>query len=163
MAKTKKIAKTILGLYILIIAIAVFIQIMSLGIQKIISWIPNFLIVSVIVLITIYYLFRDKYTEYSLMQKYQDQKIVDRIIKQILWEGAGYEHVVDMFGRADSIDLKILRGKKREVLKYNYSNQRRAYLFRVTLENDKVIGWETLNTSYRRTKFVKPITLVDYG
>ena len=163
MVKSKKLATYFVRLFIIFIAIVVVLQIMFLGVQKIISWIPNYLILLIVILTISYFLFRNQIKSYFLMRKYDDQKIVDRIMKKILWEGAKYEHIIDTYGRPESIDLKILRGKKREILKYDYDEKRKTFLFRITLENDNVIGWENLNITYKRTKLIKPITLVDYA
>lgn len=87
------------------------------------------------------------------MKKYKNQRVVDRIIEQILWEGETYEQVVDSLGRAKSIDLKVFKGNKREILKYNYDKYKIRYLTKVTLENGKIIGWEELNVRYKRKWF----------
>ena len=76
-----------------------------------------------------------------LMNKYNNEEIVEDIIKETIWQGETEEQLVDSLGRPEAIDNKILKTKKKEVYKYHHQSANR-YRLRITLENDIVVGWD---------------------
>jgi hypothetical protein len=76
-----------------------------------------------------------------LMEKYKDEKIVDGILTKSMWVGQTQEQLVDSIGQPHDIDQKVLKTKKKEVWKYGYKCGNR-YGYRITLENEVVVGWD---------------------
>lgn len=77
----------------------------------------------------------------SLMEKYNDQEIVDRIIGGYFWQGQTEEQLIDSIGHPSAKDNKVLKTAVRQVWKYNQRGKNR-YGLRVTVENGLVIGWD---------------------
>ena len=76
-----------------------------------------------------------------LMQKYNDEKIVNNIMNQTIWQGQTSNQVVESLGQAEDVDQKVLKTKKKEIWKYGFEGSNR-YRVRITLENDVVVGWD---------------------
>ena len=77
----------------------------------------------------------------TLLAKYSDVKIVDRIIRRAFWLGQTQEQLLDSLGHPLDIDEKVLKTKIKETWKYKRVGKNR-FALRITLENSVVIGWE---------------------
>lgn len=80
----------------------------------------------------------------SLLAKYQDDLIVDRIMAKKIWEGQTDEQLRDSLGLPVDIDQRVMKSKVRETWKYHQQGKNRFGL-RITLENDLVVGWDQKN------------------
>ena len=78
----------------------------------------------------------------ELIEKYQDESLVNAIINKELSQGMAGEVVLSMFGLPTDIDNKIFKDKRSVTLKYGQTGVNR-FLLRVHLENDVVVGWDT--------------------
>jgi hypothetical protein len=76
-----------------------------------------------------------------LLEKYGDVEVVNNIINQMVWVGQTVEQLRDSLGSPEDIDQKVLKTKKKEVYKYGHRGANR-YMYRVTLDNDVVVGWD---------------------
>lgn len=92
-------------------------------------------------LVTLAWLIRKKLRFSSLLNKYQDEDIANKIIKRTLWQGQTAEQVKDALGSPKDIDQKILKTKTKETWKY-FPSGRRRYGLRITLDNGIVVGWD---------------------
>ena len=77
----------------------------------------------------------------QLMEKYNDEEIVDNIMNQTIWHGETTDQIVDSLGKAEDIDQKSLRTKTKEIWKYGYEGENK-YKLNINLKNDVVIGWD---------------------
>jgi hypothetical protein len=77
----------------------------------------------------------------KLMEKYNNDQLVDAIMRQSFWIGQTKEQLVDSLGNPQDIDEKVLKTKTKEIWKYNHSGGNR-YGLRITIENGEVIGWD---------------------
>ncbi len=84
---------------------------------------------------------REKAWRDALMLKYNDQQVVDSLIAKRLWIGQTSEQLQDSFGAPDDVDERVLKTKRKEVWKYGHKGANR-YEYRITLENDRVVGWD---------------------
>ncbi|MGI9326266.1 MAG: hypothetical protein ACR2PZ_13675 [Pseudomonadales bacterium] len=76
-----------------------------------------------------------------LLALYPDEKIVDDILNQVLWEGESHEQVLASLGEPEAINSLQRRTKKKEVWKYGHEGGNRFRL-RIVLDNDRVVGWK---------------------
>lgn len=76
-----------------------------------------------------------------LVEKYGDEEIVNRIINETIWIGQTEEQLRESLGHPEDIDQKVLKTKKKEVWKYGHRGGNR-YAYRITLDNDVIIGWD---------------------
>ena len=79
--------------------------------------------------------------KHLLLQKYEDEQIVDRILNQSIWVGETSEQLLDSLGSPQEVDQKVLKTKKKEVWKYGLKGANR-YKYKITLDNDEVVGWD---------------------
>jgi len=84
---------------------------------------------------------QDEDRRQHLMNLYNDEEIVDRIIEKIIWNGETEDQVRQSLGDPESVDQAVLKGKKSEVWKY-YQYAKGRFHLRVTLEDAFVVGWE---------------------
>jgi hypothetical protein len=77
----------------------------------------------------------------ALLAKYKDEKIVERLLAKEIWVGQTSQQLLDSVGQPHDVDQKVLKTKKKEIWKYGHKGGNR-YMWRVTLENDQVIGWD---------------------
>jgi|GEM_PF-1138299 len=77
----------------------------------------------------------------SLLAKYNNAEVVDRIMKKIIWQSQTSEQLRDSLGQPAEVDRKVMKTKTREVWKY-FKTGKRRYALRITLENDVVVGWD---------------------
>ena len=75
------------------------------------------------------------------MEKYQDEALVEKLMKCSFWQGQSSDQLLDSIGNPEDIDEKVLKTKKKEVWKYNHQSGNR-YGLRITLDNDIVVGWD---------------------
>ena len=101
-------------------------------------------VASVIALVFLYKLSQKRKRRAELMEKYQDDEIVQSIMNRSFWQGQTSEQLRDSLGNPVDIDEKILKTKKKEIWKYNPQGGNRFGL-RITLDDDVVIGWEQKN------------------
>ncbi len=76
-----------------------------------------------------------------LLDKYQDEETVQRIINKVIWDGMSAAQLFDALGEPAAIDQKYLKRVSREVWKYSREGKNR-FASRVTLENGFVVGWD---------------------
>lgn len=77
----------------------------------------------------------------ALLAKYKDEKLVNAILSKQIWTGQTREQLLDSVGQPHDVDQKVLKTKKKEIWKYGHKGGNR-YMWRITLENDVVIGWD---------------------
>lgn len=75
------------------------------------------------------------------MEKYNDQEIVDRVIKGYFWQGQTQEQLIDSMGYPSAKDNKVLKSAVREIWKYHERGKHR-YGLKITVENGLVVGWD---------------------
>ena len=76
----------------------------------------------------------------QLLAKYGDQTTVERIMKNLYWQGQTQEQLLDSLGHPLSIDNHLLKTKERQTWKYQRTGKNR-YSLRFTLEDRIVVGW----------------------
>ena len=76
-----------------------------------------------------------------LMQKYNDQTVVERIMARSYWQGMTDEMLIDSLGAPVDIGTRVLKAKKVETYKYDRTGRNR-YGTRIRVENGFVVGWE---------------------
>jgi hypothetical protein len=79
--------------------------------------------------------------ERRLLAKYVDPELVRKLVLKQTWVGQTSEQLVDSVGRPEDVDQKVLKTKKKEVWKYGHKGGGR-YAYRITLDNDVVVGWD---------------------
>ncbi len=77
----------------------------------------------------------------QLLDQYHDEKVVDDILNQVIWEGESHEQVHASLGEPVAIKSLVRRTKKKEVWKYGHEGGNR-YRLRIVLDNDRVVGWK---------------------
>jgi hypothetical protein len=76
------------------------------------------------------------------LQKYGgDTELVDRLMRQSVWEGQTEDQLLDSLGKPLDVDQRVLKTKKKEVWKYNATGTNRNGV-RITVENGTVVGWD---------------------
>ena len=86
-------------------------------------------------------LLAEKRQRESLLAKYGDKEIVDRIMRKMWWQGQTSEQLHDSLGEPIDIEQHVMKTKTKEVWKYNQTGKGRFGL-RITIEDGKVIGWD---------------------
>lgn len=76
-----------------------------------------------------------------LMDKYQNEELVSKIMSGYFWEGQTSEQLMGSIGQPIEVDDKYLKTKHKQVWKYNRNGHNR-YGLRITLENGIVVGWD---------------------
>ncbi|WP_334223884.1 hypothetical protein [Thiosocius teredinicola] len=77
----------------------------------------------------------------ALREKYDDEKLVQKIFEGYFWQGQPEGQLVDSLGQPVEVDRKVLKTKTKEIWKYNHMGGNRFGL-RVTVENGYVVGWD---------------------
>ena len=98
-------------------------------------------IVAIITLITIRSKRAKKMKRERLLMKYQDMDIVNRIMRQLIWQDMSRDQLIDSWSNPVEIGTKVFKTKTRETFKYNKVGTNR-FGSRVILENGIVVGWE---------------------
>ena len=112
------------------------------SVESIGGW-HNVLIIIMITFVVAYitHTIKQKLKYKKLLNKYNDQTIVENIMNKTLWQGETKEQVEDSLGYAQDVDEKVFKLKTRETWKYQHESGNR-YRLRVFIENDIVVGWE---------------------
>jgi hypothetical protein len=77
-----------------------------------------------------------------LMEKYGgDEKLVNALLTQTIWQGMTAEQLRDSWGEPAAIEQKVMKTKVREVFKYKPLGRNR-FRDKVTLENGIITGWD---------------------
>lgn len=76
-----------------------------------------------------------------LMQKYNDDTVVQGILKRQYWIDATDSMLVDSLGVPEDKDHEVMKRKTKETWKYG-KKQANQYRLRIYLENGCVIGWD---------------------
>ena len=125
--------------YLIIIGAPIFL-IIKLG--EIMGWELFICSLAVIVGVVIWIRAEEKKSRRKmLLNKYQDNQLVEKIMTRSFWVGQTEEQLMDSLGKPSAIDNKLLKTKKKEVWKYSPQGANR-YGLRITLENDEVVGWD---------------------
>lgn len=80
---------------------------------------------------------RNKY----LLDKYQDEPLVEKLIGGYFWIGQSSEQLLDSMGNPEDIDEKVLKTKTKEIWKYGCLGRNR-YSTKITIENGIVVEYE---------------------
>ena len=102
------------------------------------------LITIIIAAIILFYSYKSAQTKKrreKLMEKYQDEALVNDLMEHSFWQGQTSYQLIDSLGNPKDVDKKILKTKKKEIWKYNHQGGNR-YNLRITLDNDIVVGWD---------------------
>lgn len=103
------------------------------------------LIVAAVVIISIVFnVAQNKRRRAKLMSKYGDSKIVDKIMRKMMWQGQTEGQLIDSLGKPSDIDQRVMKSKVRETWKYHRQGKNR-YGLRITIENGQVVGWDQKN------------------
>ena len=128
-----------------LIIIAVVVGIPLLLISKLVDLIGGQLVIILFVLIVMLFIWLFKHLnkkrKLRLLEKYQNEQIVDLIMKGNFWEGQTEEQLLDSLGSPQDIDQKVLKTKRKAIWKYQHESGNR-YRLRITIENGLVVGWE---------------------
>lgn len=76
-----------------------------------------------------------------LIDKYQDEEIVGKIMQRMIWLGQPIEQLRDSLGDPVDIDERVTKSKRRETWKYFPTGANRFSL-RITIEDGAVTGWD---------------------
>lgn len=77
-----------------------------------------------------------------LMAKYGgDEKLVQALLTQTIWQGMTAEQLRDSWGEPAAIEQKVMKTRVREVFKYRPLGRNR-FRDKVTLEDGLITGWE---------------------
>lgn len=74
----------------------------------------------------------------SLMTKYRNSELVEKLLEHSVWEGQTADQLIESLGPPENVDVKNLKTKKKEIWKYNHKSGNR-YALRITLDNDVVV------------------------
>lgn len=76
-----------------------------------------------------------------LLEKYGNEEVVNKIMQNIFWQGQASEQLMDSLGEPIDKDIRIMKGKTKEIWKYRETGKG-WYALRITLEDDFVVGWD---------------------
>ena len=93
-------------------------------------------VITVLVIIILFKLYRKN----RLLNKYNNEEVVGRILDSKIWQGMTKEQLLDSMGKPESMSEEVLKTKSKSVWKYGKIGHNR-YSLRVNLENGEVIGW----------------------
>lgn len=100
-----------------------------------------FWIIIFIVALSVYVYYSTKRRREYLMEKYQNQELVDLLMSGKYWQGQTEEQLRDSLGKPLDIDQKVLKTKTKEIWKYNQTAKNR-YALKIILEDGLVVGWD---------------------
>ncbi|WP_433965987.1 hypothetical protein [Tunturiibacter gelidiferens] len=101
-------------------------------------------VVGIVALITFYLIWKRAARLSYLRAKYQNEDVVQKIMRRNFWAGQTTEQLRDSLGNPPSKDDNLLKTRKREVWKYHPSGRNR-YRLRITLDDDVVVAWDQKN------------------
>jgi len=76
-----------------------------------------------------------------LMEKYNDEQLVEKLMDKQFWQGQSHEQLIDSLGEPLDIDQKVMKTKTKETWKYQETGKNR-YALKIVLENNEVVGWD---------------------
>jgi predicted membrane protein len=76
----------------------------------------------------------------SLILKYKDEKLVQRILKKQIWQGQTEGQLLDSIGKPDDVAQNVLKTKVKYTWKYRESGSRRLKVS-IIIEDGLVVGW----------------------
>ena len=76
-----------------------------------------------------------------LMAKYGDDKLVQALLTQTIWQGMTTDQLRDSWGEPVAIEQRVMKTKVREVYKYKPLGKNR-FRDKVTLEDGIITGWD---------------------
>ena len=76
-----------------------------------------------------------------LMAKYGDEKVVDALLTQTIWQGMTAEQLRDSWGEPIAVEQKVMKTRVREVFKYKPLGKNR-FRDKVTLDDGVITGWD---------------------
>lgn len=76
----------------------------------------------------------------SLLEKYQNESIVNQILNSEYWIGQTIEQLEDSLGTPAGVDTTKLKTKTKETWKYG-EVRKGQFQLRINIENGKVVGW----------------------
>ncbi len=76
-----------------------------------------------------------------LLAKYGDDKVVQALLTQTIWQGMTVEQLRDSWGEPAAVEQKVMKTKVREVFKYKPVGKNR-FRDKVTLEDGIITGWD---------------------
>ena len=97
-------------------------------------------IVAIIAAIIAFSVYLTKKRRRRLLEKYNDESVVDRIMRRMIWQGMSEEQLIDSWGSPVSKDHRVYKTKIAETFKYNQTGKNR-FGSRVQVENGIVVGW----------------------
>lgn len=77
----------------------------------------------------------------SLVKKYGNVEVADRIMESEFWQGQTEEQLIDSIGEPIEVDQKVMRRKTVEVWKYEQTGKGR-FALRIHLEDGIVVMWD---------------------
>jgi len=75
-----------------------------------------------------------------LLDKYDNEEVVDAIMAQKVWQGMTAEMLFDSWGQPAGMDERVFKSKVSRTYKYNPTG-RNQFKDRVKTENGIVVGW----------------------
>jgi len=111
--------------------------------NKTVGWqIPALAVVGFLLLLFLNKWLKKRARLRHLREKYEDEVIVQKILKKTIWIGQTSEQLADALGYPTATDRKLLKTKTRDIWKYRHQGANR-YGLRITVENDEVTGWDS--------------------
>lgn len=77
----------------------------------------------------------------TLVERFGSEEIAGDIMDQKFWIGQSSEMLMESLGAPAAIDKQIMKTKRKEVWKYRQV-RRNQFALRITLANDRVVGWD---------------------
>ncbi len=93
-----------------------------------------------VVIVCIVYLVNKAKRE-KLMLKYNDEALVEMLMKGQFWQGQTIEQLRDSIGKPEDIGEQILKSKIKETWKYQRIGRNR-FALKIFVENGIVVGWD---------------------
>jgi hypothetical protein len=76
-----------------------------------------------------------------LLAKYGDDRLVQALVTQTIWQGMTAEQLRDSWGEPAAVEQKVMKTRVREVYKYKPVGKNR-FRDKVTLEDGIITGWD---------------------
>ena len=81
----------------------------------------------------------------ALFEKYGDAVIVERIMRNQVWQGQTSEQLSDALGDPEGLDERVLKSHTRQTWKYRRQGKNRFGL-RIVIDDGSVVGWDEKNS-----------------
>lgn len=103
---------------------------------------PWYIWIALIILIVILYnYYKVKLRRETLLNKYKDPELVEKLMKRQFWLGMPTEQLIDSLGQPETISEQVLKTKKKETYKYHKTGTNR-FALKIVIENDEIVGWD---------------------